>query len=313
VTLRRYRRADLPGMVDVWNQRVTAQGEGLWATVEWFAEDYDHLLRCDPVTDVVVAEGHAGRVAGYARVSWDDVAAGYRAYRIAFVAGPEDDGLEARLFDWVDTRARVIAAGHDAADRRLEAAAADGTSRQRLLLDHRFVPFAKWGFMVRDLATIPDCALPTGLTIRPVVEDHWRSIWDAEVEALRGDPDFAEPAEEDWERFRDEAAEGTELWQIAWDADRVVGQVRTRPAAAADNERRGRRRAWTEDISTLAESRRRGIASALICASLRQLAELGYDEAALGADVESTTNARQLYARLGYRDSLVLTRYHRSI
>ena len=167
--------------------------------------------------------------------------------------------------------------------------------------------------MIRDLTGIPDCPLPVGLAVRPVAEDDLRAIWEAENDALRDDPDFVEPTGADWERFLDEAAQGAELWHVAWDADRVVGQVRTRPAATADNERRGRRRAWTEDISTRREWRRRGVASALICASLRQLAALGYDEAALGADVDSPTQARQLYERLGYRDSLVLTRYHHSI
>jgi GNAT superfamily N-acetyltransferase len=300
-------------MVDVWNQRVAAQGEGIWATVEWFAEGYDHLVRCDPDNDIVVAENDAGRVVGYARVSWDDVAGGYRAYRMTFVASPDVDNLEMRLLEWAEARARVIATGDDASDRRLEAAAPDGSSRQQRLLDRGFVPFARWGFMVRDLVTIPESPLPADIAIRPVTEEHLRAIWEAEAEALRDDPDFVEPAEADWERFRDEAAHGTELWQIAWDADRVVGQVRTRSAASADNERRGRRRAWTEDISTRREWRRRGVASALICASLRQLAALGYDEAALGADVDSPTKARQLYERLGYRDSLVLTRYHCSI
>jgi mycothiol synthase len=300
-------------MVDVWNQRVSAEGEGMWATVEWFAEGYDHPVRWDPATDLVVAEDHAGHVVGYARVRWLDVAAGYRAYRMAFLADLHVDGLEAQLLDWVEARARTIAADHDAPDRRLDAEATDDTPRQQLLVDRGFVPASRWGFMVRDLTAVPDCPLPDGLAIRPVAEDQLRAIWEAQADALRDDPDFVEQTDEDWERFRDEAGHGTELWQIAWDTDRVVGQVRTRPAASADNERRGRRRAWTEDISTRREWRRRGVASALICASLHQLAALGYDEAALGADFDSPTRARQLYERLGYRDALAMTRYHHSI
>ena len=307
--LRRYRRDDLHGMVDVWNQRVSAEGEGIWATFEWFAEGYDHLVRCDPAADIVVAEDDAGRVVGYARVRWEDVAAGFRAYPLAFVADPRVDGLEGRLLDWAEARARAIASEHDVPDRRLDSGATDGTQRQQLLLDRGFVPTTGWGFMVRDLTAIPACPLPAGLVTRPVATDDLRAIWDAQADALRDDPDFVEQSDEDWQRFRDEAARGTELWHIAWDADRVVAQVRTRPADAADDERRGRRRAWTEDISTRREWRRRGVASALICASLRQLAALGYDEAALGADVESPTRARQLYERLGYRYSLVMTRY----
>lgn len=307
---RNYRREDLPGMADVWNLRVAAEGEGVWATVEWFAESYDHLVRCDPATDIVVAEGAAGRVVGYARASWEDVAAGYRAYPIAFVADTRIDGLEARLLDWAESRARQIAGEHDVGDRRLDAEATDGTARQQLLLDRGYSAGSRWGFMVRDLAAVPDRPLPDGVVIRPVADDHLRAIWEADIDAFRDDPDFVEQTEEDWQRFRDEARQGTSLWQVAWDGDRVVGQVRTRPAPDADNERRGRRRAWTEDISTHREWRRCGVATALICASLRQLAALGFDEAGLGADFVSPTGSRSLYERLGYRDSLTMTRYH---
>jgi len=300
-------------MADVWNQRVTAEGEGMWATVEWFAEGYDHLAGCDLATDAVVAENEAGRVVGYGRVRWLDVAAGYRAYRMAFGADLHVDGLEAHLLDWVEARTRTIAADHGVPDRRLDAEATDGTLRQQLLVDRGFVPARRWGFIVRDLNAVPDCPLPDGLAIRPVTEDQLRAIWEAQADALRDDPDFVEQTDQDWERFRDEAGHGIELWQIAWDTDRVVGQVRTRPAAYDDNERRGRRGAWTEDISTRREWRRRGVASALICASLHQLASLGYDEAALGADFDSPTRARELYERLGYRDALSMTRYRHSI
>jgi mycothiol synthase len=275
VRLRGYRRDDLPAMVGVWNLRVAAEGEGLWATTEWFAEAYDHLVRCDPATDIVVAEDGSGSVVGYARASWDDVAAGYRAYPLAFIGDDRIDGLEARLLDWAAARATAIAAEHEVPDHRLDADATDGTARQALLLERGFTPTSRWGFMVRDLTAIPECSLPDPLVTRPVLEGHLPAIWQGHVDATRDDPDFVEPTEDDWRAFLDEAGEGTDLWQVAWDGDRVAGQVRTRPAAATDDERRGRSRAWTEDISTRPEWRRRGVASALICASLRQLVGLG--------------------------------------
>ena len=65
------------------------------------------------------------------------------------------------------------------------------------------------------------------------------------------------------------------LWQVAWHDDRVVGQVRTY-VVAEENERI--RSATGLDRGHLHRSRRgagRGVAAALICASLRQLAERG--------------------------------------
>ncbi len=42
------------------------------------------------------------------------------------------------------------------------------------------------------------------------------------------------------EQFLERTREGTEWWQVAWDADGVVGQVRTR-LVPGEAERRGRR------------------------------------------------------------------------
>jgi hypothetical protein len=71
---------------------------------------------------------------------------------------------------------------------------------------------------------------------------------------------FVEPTAEDWDAFRDTACDGAaELWQVAWAGDVVVGQVRTYVnEGEADN--CGRRRAWTENISTHRGWRGRGVA-----------------------------------------------------
>ena len=121
-----------------------------------------------------------------------------------------------------------------------------------------------------------------------------------------------EQAEENWEKFRDEAQHGTALWQVAWAGDTVVGQVRTR-VNEGEADRRGRQRAWTEDISTRRAGRGKGIASALIASSLRQLASLGFDEAALGVDLNNPTGALGVYERLGYQVVLRVTEYERRL
>jgi ribosomal protein S18 acetylase RimI-like enzyme len=75
----------------------------------------------------------------------------------------------------------------------------------------------------------------------------------------------------------------------------------------------GRRRAWTEDISTRREWRGKGVASALIAASLRQLAGLGFDEAALGVDLDNPTGALGVYQRMGYEVALRVTQFSRRV
>jgi hypothetical protein len=51
----------------------------------------------------------------------------------------------------------------------------------------------------------------------------------------------------------------------------------------------------------------------LCCASLRQLGELGFDEAALGVDTQNPSGAFKLYESLGYRVVATEVQYQREI
>lgn len=313
VTLRAWTRDDLTGMVALINARVAADGEGEYATVASIAEQYDHLRNCDPATDIAVAVDPAGEVVGYSRVAWFDVDGGHRDYFVVFEGTDGPTGLTESLLDWGLDRSMAIAATHDHPDRRLAAWANEGSERARLLETRGFEAYAWSAFMVRPhLDAIPAAPLPDGLDLRAVTPEHWRRIWEADINAFRDGRFYIEQTETDWERFIDEAKQGTDLWQVAWDGDDVAGQVRTR-FSDEEIDRLGRRRAWTEDISTRRDWRGRGVASALIAASLRQLAERGFDEAALGVDLDNPTGALGVYERLGYAVVLREAQYHRRV
>jgi len=168
--------------------------------------------------------------------------------------------------------------------------------------------------MVRPhLDEIPDRRLPPNVELRPVEDAHLRAIWESDIEAFRDHRGYVEQTENDWKEFLDEvSAQDRSLWQVAWAGDRVVGQVRSY-AIGAENERTGRRRAWTEEITTDRAWRGQGIATALICASLRQLTERGYDEAALGVDTENPSKAFHIYESLGYEQAALYALYERRL
>lgn len=315
MTLRGFRgHDDLAGMADVINARVAEEGEGEHSTVASLAEIYDHLQRCNPADDIRVAVGPDGATAGYVRVLWNDVSDGTRDFVIVFEALGTVDGLGRQLLAWGIERATAVAVAHDHPARRIVAFANDGGRHQALVEDTGgFEAFGWSAFMVRPhLDDVPDRTLPDGLEIRPVEPEHLRRIWEADVEAFRDHRGFVEQNETDWERFLAESAAGTDLWQVAWDGVTVVGQVRTYENEG-EGERLGRRRAWTENISTRREWRAKGVATALIAASLRQVAELGYDEAALGVDLDNPTGALAVYRRLGYEVVLRQTQYRRPL
>lgn len=316
IEIRSYRgAADWPAMSDVRNRIVAQRSAGEFTTAESMGDVYDHLQRCDPETDIVLAEIDR-TVVGYARVTWEDVTASpdgpFRAYWMFVNVDPACPEAEAALSKWAERRCGAVAAQHEGPggnriatdERRLMAYAEADSATDRRLTSEGFRPLTYAVEMVRShLRDVPELPMPSGLQVRPVTESDWREIWEADTEAFRDSHGFVEQTEEDWERFRTEAAGGTELWQVAFEASgRVAGQVRTHADEGEPDDRQCRR-AWTEEISTRREWRTQGVASALIAASLRQLATLGFDEAALGVDTSSPTGAMAIYQRLGFEET----------
>ncbi|HEX2152654.1 MAG TPA: GNAT family N-acetyltransferase [Acidimicrobiia bacterium] len=303
---------DLPGMVEVINRRMDHDGGEDHASVEDMAQQYEHLQRCDPSTDISIVE-QDGTIVGYARTTWEDTSEGYRAYWVVAQSLPGHDDVLHDLYDWVESRATEIAASHPAGEKQLMTWADQATPRGELLRKRGYEVCRFGATLVRpDLHDIPDRPLPPGVEVRPVEDAHLRAIWEADVEAFRDHWGYTEQTEEDWEAFLDSPNWDPSLWQVAWADDRVVGQVRSY-IDPVENDRFARLRGWTEDISTVREWRRRGIASALICSSLTLLRERGMTEAALGVDTENLSGAHRLYESLGFRRSRIEETYRRPL
>lgn len=71
-----------------------------------------------------------------------------------------------------------------------------------------------------------------------------------------------------------------------------------------ENERLGRRQAWIGQIGVRRGWRKRGLATALLCESMRAFRAAGFEWAVLGVDAESLTGAVGVYERVGFRTSL---------
>ncbi len=155
--------------------------------------------------------------------------------------------------------------------------------------------------MVRPhLDDIPELALPDGVDVRPVRPEHLRTIWEAQVANFAGSFGQQASKEEHWLEFRDDPIADPTMWKIAWAGDEVVGQIRNY-VKHQENETLGRLRGYTEHISTNADWRGRGLASALLSLSLREVRERGMTEAALGVDTENPADAFGIYSRLGFQ------------
>lgn len=308
---------DHPAMATMITRWDRAIGVEEFTSVEDLDHNYAHLENCDLQSDMLLVETDGGRLVGYTRTDWEQIVDSERKYAVFAKIDPDMRGTDlARvLLEAGRARAGDIAATHDVdCPQVFEGWASDDEPDMLQAYEMLgFEPVTYAATMVRPhLDDIPDAVLPPPLEIRPVEESHLRTIWEADKEAFRDHWGYAEPSENDFTRFLEFPHRDESLWKVAWEGDRVVGQVRTFINHAENNEL-GLRRGWTEFISTHREWRTRGVARALICASLRELEKRGMTDAALGVHTENLTGALQLYESLGYVVTERHTTFHQPV
>jgi mycothiol synthase len=307
---------DYPQFARIITACARGEGDDRVETAEGIAAGYAHLERCDPARDLRVVEVD-GRAVAYSRVWWDQEPDGPRVYRHVCFVDPAHGrrGIGAALFAWNESRLRDIAGGHDGVQETLLEVWSNDRNEGATALARAFgyEPITYAAEMVRPTVDdLPEHPLPDGLEIRPVREEDIRTIWEADVEAFRDHWGFVEQTETDYQRFRAYPYLDPTLWKVAWDEQGVAGQVKSFIDTAA-NEEHGRKRGWTEQISTARRWRRRGVAKALIVESIRELASRGMTEVALGVHTENPNGAFDLYAGLGYEVVKTWTTYRKPL
>jgi mycothiol synthase len=314
-----FRHFDPPGdhaaMAALINAGYREDGIDEISTTDEVENNYRHLDHSDPATDMVMAE-RDGALVGYTRTEWWQVVDGPRVHAVFAVVHPtaRDDGVVDVLLDWSERRNIEVARADGASEIAL-----DGWTdqKQSWLCD----AYERRGFEVityaalmtrNDLEDIPETRLPAGVEIRPVVTSHLRPIWEANEEAFQDHWGYAAPTENGFQEFLDFPHRDETLWKIAWHGDRVIGQVKSF-INVAENEEFGRRRGYTEFISTARDWRKQGIATALICESLRELKRRGMTEAALGVHTENPNGALRLYESLGFEVASMHNAYRKTV
>lgn len=224
----------------------------------------------------------------------------------AFVFGGVDPGhrrrgIGRRLLAWQIARAEEVLRANPAGLPGYVRAQAFAQQVDDLALyaRHGLVPTRYNDELLRDLVDLPARPEIPGIAIVP---------WDAarsEAARVAQNEAFADH----WGSTpRDAAAWAHELAAqrmrldlsfLALDGEAVVGVCRN-VTYPADEEVTGRRDGWIGDVSVVRSHRRRGIASALIVASLEAFQAAGLTHSMLGVDSENPTGAYGVYERLGY-------------
>jgi mycothiol synthase len=301
--------SDHAGMAAVLTAFHMIDEGGELVTTEQIAVTYEHIPADEKAKYVVVIEHERDGMVAYGRTGADETPECRTQYWIAAVR-PEHltQPLFMAMVAWLEARAleraqadpvpgQVFRCWQPHPGPGLEPGDVPAGWLQQL--GYRAVRFG--ASMVRpNLDDIPDLPLPDGVEVRPVRPEQLRTIWEAHVEGFAGGFGEQEATEADWEQFRDDPIADPSMWKVAWSGDDVVGQVRSF-VNHEENQAEGRLRGYTEFISTHADWRGRGLASALLAASLRELRDRGMTEAALGVDTENPANALGIYSRLGFQ------------
>jgi ribosomal protein S18 acetylase RimI-like enzyme len=212
-------------------------------------------------------------------------------------------GLEQALLDWLEARGRERLQGMPA---HLPCSLRTAWHEART---HEIATFSARGFrpiryfysMRRDLhSPIPDRPLSAGIVICPYTPEREREMYQVFDAAFLDHWGHEPVIRADWEQFFIGSPNfRPDLSLLALADDRVVGlafnMVRTE-----DNLRLGRQEGLIHELGVLRAWRRRGVATALLCESMRRFRAAGLDYAVLGVDTENPSGALALYEGLGF-------------
>ena len=296
--------ADFPLMIAIINAASEADKSDSSETLEDIRNDYKHLTNCDPYTDMVFAEVE-GETVAYSRVEWwQEEDPNDRIYSNFIQIHPDwrNKGIEEAMIRWCEDRLESIASEHPQDGKRFfqTYSSENKADFNEIVASLGYEPVRYFIEMARPLDEIPEAELPEGITVRPVHEDEYRKVWEADCEAFRDHWGYSEPKEEHYRSYLESKYFQPDLWQVAWDGDTVVANVMNY-IDHDYNEKFDRKRGWTEDISTHRDYRRRGIAKALIVRSMHMHKAMGMTEVGLGVDTQNPSGALGLYESLGYK------------
>lgn len=282
-------------------------GEREVGTVADLDNHYAHLDQVALPRDCALVELD-GRVVAYGRASWAELADGSAQVESILNIHPDarGRGVEELLVDHAIRRARELVADPGTTHGRTASLVVFVSGRdetQRTVLTGLGFRITGHGAqLIRpDFESIPDLPLPEGLDVRPIDPSDramHRRVYDAGARAFADSLGEEKPTEAKFDEFLNDPLFAPQLWQVAFDGDRIAGQILN---YLADLEADGTRIGWTEGISVQPEHRRRGLARALLARSLRVVRDAGATCAGLGVDLRNPNQAVVLYESMGYR------------
>jgi len=303
-TWRPYRREDVPALYQMMLALDRAENRNMIVTPEDMEKQYDDPW-CNPETDSLLAFTADGQVAAMARVFVNpEPVAEHRAHLWGEVhPDHRRDGLEDFIFTWMEARGREKLDKKPADLPRLFRVGIQDDLRDRItLLERRGFRPVRYAYrMRRDLGQpIPDEYAPEGITLRAYSPDLDRGLLQALNEAFADHWGFEPATEQDWQVFMVGRSDfRPDLTFVAMEGDAVIGLC-LNVVNPESNERQGIQEGWIQTLGVRRAWRKRGVATALLCQSMRAFKAARLDYATLGVDTQNLTGALRIYERLGF-------------
>jgi len=316
-TVRRFRDAsDFVAMSRVSQRSWLGDGFEWLNTEADIANTYESLGDRDPREELIMIESD-GEVIGYGDISWETADSNTTLLWNFVHLLPEwrSRGIRESVFAFNEAQLLQRAKRLGLEGYYQTWACDEPNDWKNIVLSNGYSPTWHLLEMIRpDIGRAPDFPLPKGLEVRPVPPDRYKDVWEGMMEAYRSEPWYSAKKfdEEHFKAWHSTDEFEPELWQVAWDGDRVVGAVQNY-VNKRENEVFGTRRGHTERIFVAQDWQHKGVAKALISRSLKLLAGLGMTEAALDVNTANLSGAMHLYRGLGYAPVRTFTFYRKPL
>ncbi len=302
---RALQHADIPALYEMILEVERADQRELVQTLEDFRREFDDPWYL-PETDSIGAFTPDGQLTGFARTLQNPQPGSEVRCWLVIEVHPEwrSFGLEEALLSWAEERGRqrlTLATGVNA---RVLRTGIQETQRQRqtLLEQHGFCSVRHFYHMQRDLSEpIPAVQLPEDLALRIFTPDLGEGVLAAFNEAFRDHWSFDPISPEDWRMFfLERTGFRPDLTYVVMDGDEVAG-FSFNTVSAEENARRGLSEGWVDVLGVRRPWRKRGVATALLCASMHAFKADGLQQTMLGVDTENPSGALRVYEHVGFK------------
>jgi mycothiol synthase len=303
-TWRSLRREDVPVVHQLLLAVDEADDREVASTLEDAIREYDDPW-CTPETDSLVALTGEGQIVAFARTFLNPQPEEANRCFLWVEVHPDwrGRGLEDGLIDWAEARGRQrLLAVNNSLPCLLRWAHQDTQTDRIARLEGRGYRPERYFFrMRRDLREpIPDLPLPEGITLRTFTPGMSSAVLSMLNEAFRDHWSFEFITDEDWQKFFIERSSfRPDVTFLAMDGGDIAG-VSFNTISPEENARNDIKEGWVAELAVRRPWRKRGIATALLYASMRAFEREGLDYATLGVDAENLTGALRLYERVGF-------------